>query len=57
MTEISRLCHELKILVLAEGVETETQLRQVRTSLCDYVQGYYFAKPMPAGEFEAFLTR
>ena len=57
MTEISRLCHELKILVLAEGVETETQLRQVRTSLCDYVQGYYFARPIPLRELDGFLER
>lgn len=41
--------------VVAEGVETGEQLERLRQIGCDYVQGYYFAKPMPCEEFKALL--
>lgn len=47
---ISVMAHELDLKVLAEGVENQQQLAFLRDHQCDYVQGYYFAKPMPAGE-------
>lgn len=40
----------LRLKVLAEGVETEEQLTILRDSGCDLIQGYYFSKPLPAGE-------
>jgi EAL domain-containing protein (putative c-di-GMP-specific phosphodiesterase class I) len=42
------LCHDLGMLVVAEGVETEAELRAVSESGCDLVQGYLIAKPGPA---------
>jgi len=54
LNEITRLCHELQIRVLAEGVETEQQARQVRTARCDYIQGYYYARPLPLRELDCF---
>ncbi len=39
------LAHELKILVVAEGVETEGERRQLEALGCDLMQGYLFAKP------------
>ena len=42
----------LKVPVVAEGVETENQLRLLKNAGCDLVQGYYFSKPLPADEFE-----
>ncbi len=46
----------LKIPVIAEGVETEAQLRLLKQLGCALVQGYYFSKPLPAAEFEtAFI--
>ena len=42
----------LKVPVIAEGVETENQLRLLRNAGCDIVQGYYFSRPLPADRFE-----
>ena len=42
----------LKVPVVAEGVETEGQLKLLRDAGCDVVQGYYFSRPLPADEFE-----
>lgn len=54
---IVELARQLNLRVVAEGVETRRQLEHVRRIGCDYVQGYFFAKPMPAEEFEGYLTR
>ncbi len=53
---IIALTHELGMSVVAEGVETFDQ-RAILTGLgCDHAQGYYFARPMPAGAFTALLS-
>lgn len=44
------LGHKLKMSVVAEGVETPAVLALLKDMGCDYAQGYYFAKPMPAEE-------
>ena len=49
------LARWLNLSVVAEGVETREQLERLREIGCDYVQGYFFARPMPAGEFEKLL--
>ena len=38
--------------VVSEGVETQEQVDFLTEVGCDMVQGYYFARPMPASEFE-----
>ena len=45
------LGHNLKLKVIAEGVETEAQLAQLRHDGCDEVQGYLYGEPVPADEF------
>lgn len=45
----------MNMKTVAEGVEDDRQLAQLEILGCDQVQGYYFAKPMPAGEVPAFL--
>ncbi|MBI1203939.1 MAG: EAL domain-containing protein [Rhodopseudomonas sp.] len=42
------LAHELGIKVVAEGVETPTQRDFLIATTCDYAQGFYFGKPLPA---------
>jgi diguanylate cyclase (GGDEF)-like protein/PAS domain S-box-containing protein len=49
---IINLAHALKLKVVAEGVETEEQLRQLRLLHCDEMQGYLFGKPVPVEIFE-----
>jgi EAL domain-containing protein (putative c-di-GMP-specific phosphodiesterase class I) len=52
---ITRLGQGLKLQVVAEGVETQTQLATLRALGCDVVQGYLLAKPMAAAEVSTFL--
>jgi diguanylate cyclase (GGDEF)-like protein len=49
---IINLAHALKLNSVAEGVETEEQLRQLRLLGCDEMQGYLFGKPVPVETFE-----
>ncbi len=52
---IIALGHSLCLEVLAEGVETDSQLEFLRERACDSVQGYLFSRPLPASAFAAFL--
>jgi EAL domain-containing protein (putative c-di-GMP-specific phosphodiesterase class I) len=45
------LAHSLKLSVVAEGVETETQLEFLKNNHCDYVQGYIFSHPLSEENF------
>jgi diguanylate cyclase (GGDEF)-like protein/PAS domain S-box-containing protein len=48
--------HSLDFKVIAEGVETREQLAFLRDSRCDEIQGYYFSRPVPAGDFAALFS-
>jgi len=50
-----RLAHELNLDVLAEGVETEAQIRFLIGAGCEHAQGYYFSRPVRVGEATAML--
>jgi EAL domain-containing protein (putative c-di-GMP-specific phosphodiesterase class I) len=45
---IIHLAQRLDMVTVAEGVETEADAMSLATLNCDYLQGYYFARPMPA---------
>ncbi len=54
---IIHMSHALGHTVVAEGVETQEQLDFLEQENCDYIQGYYFSKPLPAHEIEAFIAK
>ncbi|MBY0577758.1 MAG: EAL domain-containing protein [Burkholderiales bacterium] len=49
------LAHGMKRKVIAEGVETEAQLKFLQRGHCDEMQGYFFSKPVPSEEFASLL--
>ena len=54
---IISLAHILSIDIIAEGVETKSQLSQLRWLDCEQGQGYFFAKPLPKQEVETLLKQ
>ncbi len=52
VANVVRLAKDLKLPVIAEGVETKEQTEFLRGIGCEYVQGYYFAKPVPVMDYE-----
>jgi EAL domain-containing protein (putative c-di-GMP-specific phosphodiesterase class I) len=46
----------MELTVIAEGVETEAQLAEVREIGCDYAQGYLISHPLPADALRALLV-
>lgn len=54
---IIQLSHKLNYKVIAEGVETEEQLNVLNKMDCDYIQGYYFSKPVSSEKMEGMLKR
>jgi diguanylate cyclase (GGDEF)-like protein/PAS domain S-box-containing protein len=53
---IISLAKSLGMQTIAEGVETVNQLACLHSQGCDEIQGYYYSKPLPANELEAFVT-
>jgi EAL domain-containing protein (putative c-di-GMP-specific phosphodiesterase class I) len=52
---IIALGRSLGLRVVAEGVETDAELRFLKAHHCDEAQGYYFSRPLPAAQFAALL--
>jgi len=55
ISAIISIATSLKMDVVAEGVETDFQLNQIKNLGCDFVQGYIFSKPLPAEELERYI--
>jgi diguanylate cyclase (GGDEF)-like protein/PAS domain S-box-containing protein len=53
---IIQMAKSLNLTTIAEGVEDARQLELLRQQHCDEVQGYHFARPMPADEFVKFIS-
>lgn len=52
ISSIVGMAKALNMKIVAEGVETEEQMKVLRRLGCDYIQGYYISKPLPVEEFE-----
>ncbi len=50
------MVHEMGLRIVAEGVETKEQLGEMQRIGVDYIQGYYFSKPLPREEFLKFVS-
>ena len=57
VTLIVDIARHLDLRVVAEGVETEGQLNLLKQAGCNLVQGFYFSRPLPPGEFEALIEK
>lgn len=55
LLSLVELAHRLDMKVVAEGVETKEQAEFLRDYGCDYLQGFYFSRPMPEAQFEQLL--
>lgn len=54
---IIMLAQALNLKVVAEGVETKEQLNFLVENNCDYIQGYYYSKPVPSADFTRLLQK
>ena len=50
------LADGMRLKTVAEGVETADQVEALRVLGCDYIQGYFYSKPLPRDDFEAYLA-
>jgi diguanylate cyclase (GGDEF)-like protein len=57
VSAIIELAHSLQMVVVAEGVETKSQLIKLKDLHCDEVQGFLLAKPLSSADFEDFISR
>jgi len=55
MEHTVKMIKDLQLEIIAEGVETEEQSINLKELGCDYLQGYYYARPMPKEDFIAFI--
>lgn len=53
---IISMAHSLDLAVVAEGVETASQLKLIGDLGCELIQGFYFSEPLPADQMTSFLT-
>ena len=57
MEAAMHMIHGLGLEIVAEGIETEEQYRKMEEIKINYIQGFYFSKPLPEQEFLAFLQQ
>ena len=51
------MAHSVDVKMCIEGIETQEELDKILEMGCDYIQGYYFSKPLPFNEIEEYLKK
>lgn len=57
MEAAMRMIHDMELKIVSEGVETKEQMETIVELGIDYIQGYYFSKPLPEEQFLQFVRR
>ncbi|MGN0687680.1 MAG: EAL domain-containing protein [Oscillospiraceae bacterium] len=52
-----KMLKDMNMEIVVEGIETEKMVQQFSALSCDYIQGYYYSKPIPEEEFVSFLKK
>ena len=52
-----RMIKDLNMEIVVEGIETEEMVKKFSDLKCDFIQGYFFSKPIPQREFVKFIDR
>jgi len=52
-----QMIHDMELEIVSEGVETEEQMEAIVALGIEYIQGYYFSRPLPGGEFLQFVGK
>lgn len=52
-----RMFKQMDMEIVVEGIETEQMVKRFSDLRCDYIQGYYFSKPIPQREFVEFISK
>ena len=52
---IITMAHDMNLKVVSEGVETEEEVKIITKAGIDFIQGFYFSKPLPKDEYIKFL--
>ena len=54
---VIKMAESLKMPVIAEGVEEKHQVEMLKALGCDYIQGFYFSKPMPMEDYRRLISQ
>ena len=57
MINLVKIIKSMNKTIVAEGVETEEQAKQIIRIGCDYIQGFFYARPMPQDRFLEFISK
>jgi EAL domain-containing protein (putative c-di-GMP-specific phosphodiesterase class I) len=55
LPDLVRMFQKARVRIVTEGVETAKMLGNLAAMGCDYIQGYYFSKPVPPKDFMKYL--
>jgi EAL domain-containing protein (putative c-di-GMP-specific phosphodiesterase class I) len=57
LKNIVSMFHDVRRKLVAEGVESEEQMQALKELGCDYIQGYFYSKPVPKNDFWEYVKK